>query len=171
MRCPHCTKEIDPREAIAESELREVISLLPKFGQHHRLVSEYCDLFGVSYTKPKKLLRLLKEMAELFEKKQFKYDGRSHFVEHDVMIDALKAMCNRRFERTLTNHHYFFQVMITTVSNQEKEQIRKRDEQLRRREQGAPREEELEKKGMSVEEFKRQKGVSSLVGLIGKSMA
>ena len=167
MRCPYCNKDFDPREALAESEWRDIISLIPEFGPYSRLAMEYCELFGVTpfRIKTKKLLRLLREVAALFKNKSFSFNKRHYHISRQGIAEALRTVCNKHFETPLENHNYLKKVMIGISEREAREESIRREKELRRKEErvmAGVREEG----GITLEEYKRRAGIESMVEVL-----
>jgi len=91
------------REAQAEGEWADIIRLLPCFEGHGRLVFEYVELFGVTplKLKIKKILRLLQEVAKLFETSRFLFQKKEYKVSKPGIVEGLRAVCNKGFQEPL----------------------------------------------------------------------
>ena len=172
MQCPYCRKSFDPREAMAEAEWYDIISLIPEFGPYSKLAMEYCELFGVTplRIKSKKLLRLLNEVAALFRNESFTFQKKQYRISRAGIAEALRIVCNKHFEQPLENHNYLKKVMIGIAEREAKEQSIRREKELRRKEErimaGA-----REEGGITLEEYKRSIGVKSLADIIGMKTA
>jgi len=136
MRCPMCGKTFNVQDAMMDQEWREIIQLLPSFGGHGRLIFEYIEKFGVSplRMKSKKILRLLEEMARLFKTGEFMYQKRKHTAGLPVVIEAIKAVCNKHFAIPIENHNYLKKVMIGLQEEAEREKSKRKEKELRERE-------------------------------------
>jgi len=169
VRCPYCNKDFDPREALAESEWRDIISLIPEFGPYSRLAMEYCELFGVAplRIKSKKLLRLLNEVAALFRNESFKFHKKQYRISRAGIAEALRTVCNKHFETPLENHNYLKKVMIGISEREQREENIRREKELRRKE-GRIMAGAREEYGITLEEYKRRVGIESMVEMIGK---
>ncbi|RLB13537.1 MAG: hypothetical protein DRG82_15530 [Deltaproteobacteria bacterium] len=170
MQCPYCRKSFDPREAVAEAEWYDIISLIPEFGPYSKLVMEYCELFGVTplRIKSKKLLRLLREAAVLFRNESFKFHKRQYRISRTGIAEALRTVCNKHFETPLENHNYLKKVMIGISEREQREEGIRREKELRRKEasiMAGVREESI-----TADEYKRRAGIESLAAMVGKDM-
>ena len=136
MRCPICSGDFDVREAMMDSEWRDIISLLPTFGGHGKLVFEYVEKFGVNplRVKSKKILRLLTEMSGLLRAGEFIYQKRKYSASKGVVIEAIKVVNNKHFENPLENHNYLKKVMISLSDEEAKEESKRAERELRLKE-------------------------------------
>ena len=172
MRCPFCGKDYDPREGLINDDWREIFSLLPSFEVNSRLIFEYCECFGISpmSMRTKKLLRLLTEMSRLYQAGRFTYRKRIYDISNAGLIEAIRIVCDKNFPEPLDNHNYLKKVMLGISEKEGKTQSIEQERTLRRKEEDimTGKREEVEDEGwMSAAEFKRIKGVESLVDLIG----
>jgi hypothetical protein len=152
------------QEATAEQDLLDIIRLQPRFGEHSRLASEYVELFGVPLRlKPKKYLRLLMEVAALFEKKQFEHQKRTYAVTLPNIVEGLKRMCNKRWPEPIESHTYLKKVLITIVQTEQTQELAKRERYLAAREKGAPREPEVKDQRSDVREEQTGKRISDWI--------
>lgn len=124
-----------------DQEWREILLMQPKFGEHARLVFEYCELFGVNplAVKTKKLLRLLKDVSIFFESKRFSYQKREYEVSIPVVVTALRTVCNKHFEQPLENQNYLKRVMMTLAEREQKAAMDAADRAQRAREESGIR--------------------------------
>ncbi len=136
MRCPMCGGEFNALEAIMDSEWRDIISLLPTFGGHGKLVFEYVEKFGVNpiRIKSKKILRLLTEMSKLVRTGEFVYNRRKQTASSLVVIEAIKVVNNKHFAEPLENHNYLKKVMISLADEEAKEESKRAERELRLKE-------------------------------------
>jgi len=155
---------------MAEAEWHDIISLIPEFGPYSKLAMEYCELFGVTplRIKSKKLLRLLNEVAALFRNESFKFQKKQYRISRAGIAEALRIVCNKHFEQPLENHNYLKKVMIGIAEREQKQESIRREKELRRKEErimAGAREE-----GITLEEYKKRKGIQSLAEMIGKKI-
>ena len=125
------------RDAMADSEWRDIIELLPSFGGHGKLVFEYVEKFGVNplRIKSKKILRLLKEVEGLFRSSEFVYQRRKYSASYVVVIEAIKVVNNKHFAGPLENHNYLKKVMISLAEEAKKEESKRGERELRLKEE------------------------------------
>lgn len=170
IRCPKCGNKFPLQDGQAEGEWSDIISLLPSFGPHSRLVFEYVELFGVSPLRgrAKKILRLLKEMAALLGSEKFDFQKKQYAISKAGIVESLKVVCNKNLTQ-LENHNYLKKVMIDVATREQKELRDAQDKNLRKREQEHVREVAQEQeKAISAAEYKQKKRIDSLVDQIGK---
>ena len=136
MRCPICGGDFDMRDAMMDSEWRDIISLLPSFGGHQKLVFEYVEKFGVNplRIKSKKILRLLQEMSRLFRTGEFIYQRRKYSASNTVVIEAMTLTNNKHFIAPIESHNYLKKVMISLAEEAKKEESKKSERRLREKE-------------------------------------
>ena len=174
MKCPFCTKEFNPSEAMMEDDWRNILKLLPSFGGHSRLVFEYVELFGVTplRMRSKKILRLLEEMGKLYQLEKFTYQKKVHQISRAGIIESLGVLCNKSFSSVLENHNYLKKVMMTISEKEQKTLSINQEKDLRKRElnhmSGVKDKKEDDEQLMTASEYKEMMGIESLVGLIGK---
>lgn len=179
--CPKCKAVFDLGEAFADSELRDIIGLLPRFEGHGKLVFEYCELFGVTpiRSKTKKLLRLLQEVSALYQSEAFLYQKKRYKISKRGIIESLKTVCNKEFSGPLQNHNYLKRVMIDVADVELKEGRERKDRAQKKREEdiglrfevgGDQRDTDNGHDVMTAGDFKRRKGIESLAERIGKTV-
>jgi hypothetical protein len=173
MKCPHCRKDFEMREAMAEQEWVDVMQLLPVFGNHSRLAFEYVEKFSIHpmKLKVKKLLRLLTEIAGLFKTGKFILNRLEYEVSQRGIVEALTAV-NNKADLTLpfTNHNYLKHVLAGISDRERKEARTKLDVDLRIREERATtkaRRDESTKEESVLSAEENAKRARELVGKIG----
>ena len=169
MKCPYCAKDFDPREAMAETEWREILALHPELHPYSNLAMEYCELFGVTpmRMRTKKLLRLLNEVAALFRNESFTFKKKTYKISRQGIAEALRTVCNKHFETPLENHNYLKKVMIAISEREAREESIRRERELRKKEERimAGQREQTE---ITLKEYKRRAGIESLAEIIGR---
>ena len=176
IRCPKCGERFNPQDGQAEYEWTEIIRLLPEFDGHSRLFFEYIELFSVVplRMKGKKILRILKELIRLFEGEKFKYQKREYRISKAGIVEALQVVCNKQFASSLENHNYLKKVMIGVADRELKERRDARDKEQRRSEEQKVRRSDIdgieEGEVITAEEYKKKRGIESLVESIGREM-
>uniref|UniRef100_A0A6M3ISK8 Uncharacterized protein n=1 Tax=viral metagenome TaxID=1070528 RepID=A0A6M3ISK8_9ZZZZ len=175
IRCPKCGERFGLQEGQAEGEWAEIISLLPIFGNHGKIVFEYVELFGVVPLRGrgKKILRLLKEVAKLFGSEKFDFQKREYRISKVGIMEALQVVCNKQFSSKLENHNYLKKVMMGIAEHEQKERRDRADKDLRRLEDKKMRrledkDEQAEGEVITAGEYKKRKKIDSLVDQIGK---
>jgi hypothetical protein len=134
-RCPYCGAEIDLSEIFREGDLHAVIRLLPSFGQHHRLIWEYVELFGITPISrhASKMRRLLEELGRLWEAEGFNFNRQIYSISKAGIAEALRECVNRAGLKP-KNHNYLKQVMVTIAEREEKERSIQAERDLRDKE-------------------------------------
>jgi len=144
-----------------DDDWRGIITLLPVFGRHGKLVFEYVEKFGIDPLRIKsdKLLRLLRQMGKLFETESFQWQSNTKSISKSGIVEALEIVVNKNFDVPLENHNYLKKVMVGISEREGKEksviaekQLRKRED--RKEERGKRKEETGE---MTAAEFKKRK--------------
>lgn len=168
IRCPKCAYRFDFREAQVDDNWRAIIKLLPAFGKHGNLVFEYVRNFGIDPLRIKsdKVLRLLRQMAKLFESESFEWRKTTKKISKSGIMEALEITVNKNFDIPLENHNYLKKVMKGIAEREEKERGRLAEKKLREKElmqaQGAGRRAQG-KEGITAAEYKKKKGIEKLV--------
>lgn len=137
IRCPKCGERFDYREAVMDETWREIIGILPSFGTHGKLVSEYVEKFDTNplRAKSKKVLRLLMEIAKLLESGSFSWRKKTYRISKSGIIEALQITCNKNFSEPLENHNYLKKVMITIAERELKGKRDQADKDQEKREE------------------------------------
>jgi len=176
IRCPKCGEKFDLREGQAEGEWADIIRLMPGFGPHARLVWEYVEMFGIIPVrmKSKKILRLLRELEQVFRFESFAYNRARYTISKSGIAEALRVVCNKAFGQALESHNYLKKVMIGIADSERKEARDAADREQKTKEgfrvQGSGLRVEEKEEVITAEEHKRRLGVESLVDRIGKEM-
>ena len=174
IRCPKCSYKFDYREAVIDDDWRSIITLLPIFGKHGKLVFEYVEKFGIKplSIKSSKVLRVLRQMGKLFESESFEWRKGNKSISKSGILEALEIVVNKNFDVPLENHNYLKKVMVGISEREQKEksvrverEMRKREVRGRKSEVGDQRREEGE---MTAREFKEKRNIDSLSAKVGK---
>ena len=161
--CPKCAYKFDYREAVMDEDWQSIITLLPVFGTHGKLVFEYVEKFGINPLRIKgsKVLRLLRQIARLFEKGSFEWRKSNKTLSKSGIVEALDIVVNKHFDTPLENHNYLKKVMVGISEREGKEKSKREEKQLREKEASCINRSLLteEEKGetISAEEFRRRK--------------
>jgi hypothetical protein len=175
IRCDKCGDKIDLTAGIFTDDWVEIMQLLPSFGGSSRLVFEYIELHGVFplQKKSKKILRLLTDMARLFNSEKFRFGRAEYFISRAGIAEALTIVCNKNIA-DLDGHNYLKKVMISISDRERKDARDAEDKALREKEKNhfnghrptLTDTEELK----SFSEFKKSQGIESLADSIGRKM-
>jgi len=143
--CPRCGAEFTLAGAIAEKEQREIADIAAKFGPSWRLVYEYTDCFRKQEfggMQRAKRLRLLKEVARLFETNEFRYEGKRWRTTWAEVLAAITQICNAE-KFGLKNHNYLKVILVKTAKRVSAEGMTAAEEaeSQRRKAQGKNRKE------------------------------
>lgn len=161
IKCPNCGKKYSFLEAEANEEWRQIIQLLPMFGKHGKLVFEYLENFSLNplKAKSKKVLRLMKDMANLFENEKFNLKKTTYEISRKGVVEALIIVNNKQFSSPIENHNYLKKVMSGISEQEEKEKSIEGEKKLRKKEDKI-RSGQVD--GISAQDFMKQKGIKGL---------
>jgi len=135
LRCPQCRYEFDVRQATKDAALIEVIKMQSDFAPHSRLVFEYSELFWTTRgLKAAKLLRILTEVRDIWTGEKFAFQKRAYEISKAGIVQALKTVCNKRFEVPLENHNYLKKVMISVAEEEARKKSAEVEKTLKEKE-------------------------------------
>ena len=163
IRCPKCSYKFDYREAIMDDDWRGIITLLPVFGTHGKLVFEYMEKFGIKplAIKSSKVLRLLRQMGKLFETESFQWQSNTKSISKSGIVEALEIVVNKNFDVPLQNHNYLKKVMVGIADREGKEKSKRAEREMREKETSyvhrSPVAETDDENPISAEEFRKRK--------------
>ena len=165
IKCPYCGRKCSFQEAEMNEEWRQIIKLLPTFGKHGKLVFEYLENFSLNplKAKSKKVLRLLTDMAKLFENEQFNMRKTTHKISRMGIIEGLTIVNNKHFSSPIENHNYLKKVMLRISEREEKEKSIESEKRLREKEDKIRGRRVSGGDGISAQEFMKKKGLSRLM--------
>ena len=140
--CPHCERSFDI-EAVEDADLwRERAEIAARLGHAWKPVNEYIEAFRAtrgSRLSNRKQIRLLAEIARLWEAGRFEFDGKRYKISQPEILKGLTAVCNA--DKTgFQNHNYLKKVLMTGAEKLSAEGLTAGEEEKReekRREQGA----------------------------------
>lgn len=119
LKCPKCLFEYDHRQATKDEAVVQMLEIIPVFVPHSGLMLEYLELFAtIRPFKTAKLLRIMIEMRDMWTSERFSFQKRVYEISKQGIAQALKTVCNKRFDVPLENHNYLKKVMIS-ISEQE----------------------------------------------------
>ena len=172
IRCPKCSHKFDYREAIMDEDWQKIITLLPVFERHGKLVFEYVEKFGIKplTIKSSKVLRLLRQMVSLFESEVFEWRKSNKSISKSGIVEALDIVVNKHFDTPLENHNYLKKVMVGISDREGKENSKRAEREMREKETSyvhrPPVAETDDENPISAEEFRKRK--KKLAGQIDK---
>ena len=135
LKCPKCLHEYDVRQATKDAALIEVIKMQADFTPHSRLVFEYSELFWTTRgLKAAKLLRILTEVRDIWTAEKFAFQKRVYEISKGGIVQALKTVCNKRFDVPLENHNYLKKVMISVAEEETRKRSAEAEKALKERE-------------------------------------
>ena len=119
-----------------DDDWRSIITLLPMFGVHGKLVFEYVEKFGIKLLsiKSSKVLRLLRQMGKLFATEAFQWQSNTKSVSKSGIIEALEIVVNKNFDVPLENHNYLKKVMVGISEREGKEKSVRAEREMRKKE-------------------------------------
>lgn len=167
--CPICQSRYDLEEAATTAALREMVALASKFGRTWGLVEEYVDTFRTSQwgsISLKKRVRLLQELARLWQSAEFEYNGKRYRTDHVQIRAALNTVCNSD-KWGFKNHNYLKKILLDGAKRVSASGHTAAEERER---EAKPRTEETGEKDMTAAEYKARKGIESLADQVGREM-
>lgn len=133
LRCPACGTDIGLGEATQAADLRELDLVATAFGGDWPLVKEYLACFRGKRELPvNKLLRLAKEVQEIWHTGRFSSGGTWHEVGREEFREALTATCNQATP-PLSNHNYLKKVLMAAAektSQRRERELREKEDRL-----------------------------------------
>ena len=171
LTCPVCQSKYDLKEVATTAALREMVELASRFGNVWHLVEEYIEAFRVSQwgsVGPKKRVRLLQEVARLWDKCEFDYNGKRYRSDRAQIRAALDTVCNMD-KFGFQNHNYLKKVLVngakrvsadglTAQEEQDRESARKNEAMLRAENAADQEKDDGDDASMSTAEFKSKIG-------------
>jgi len=144
------------------------------FGRWCPLVWEYTGAFAtkrLGAIAPAKRLRIVTELAKLWETGIFSLERKQYRITKDKIIESMRKVCDLE-KHGFGNHNYLKRVMSGDAERISAEGLSASEEARREEDKKVRREEDKKEEGrMSPEAqaaFKKQLGVSSFKELIGK---
>lgn len=179
MICPWCERPIDVDTVDQCDIFRERYDIAARLGRKAwAIANEYADSFRPAekgWLTPKKRIRILREVLQLWETCLYEYDGKRFRTDQQKIVLALTAVCNAQ-KAGFANHNYLKRVLSETAVRVSAEGMSAAEEAKReedRREAARTRQETLfsgDGEVLSADEFKRRKGIGSLVEGIGRKI-
>jgi hypothetical protein len=173
--CPRCMAQLDLIHLEATAELAELADVAARLGSAWRLANEYVQAFRAGAdgcVRIAKRLRLLREVARLWERCEFDLDGKRFRTDHGRILAGLTLVCNMD-KHSLPNHNYLKKVLSHDAERVSAEGMTAKEEAGReegRRLKVEGRRGEGGGGAMSAEEYKARAGIESLAGRIGQGM-
>ena len=134
-----------------DDDWRGIITLLPVFGTHGKLVFEYVEKFGIKplSIKSSKVLRVLRQMGKLFESESFEWRKGNKSISKSGILEALEIVVNKNFDVPLENHNYLKKVMVGISEREVKEKSVRVEREMRKKED---RRQKTEDRGQTTED-------------------
>ncbi len=136
LKCPHCAGEVTLEQLIQTADLEALGKAQAAFGEDWGLVREYLDSFRPVSGKSlqvKKLLRLAREVWEMWRSGRFEYSRQEYQVGREEFREALRLTCNQ-LHGGVTNHNYLKKVLMAAAektSQLRERELRESEERLR----------------------------------------
>lgn len=179
LTCPYCGNKYSIGEATRSETLVNLTRALSGFGKWWLLVWEYTGAFAtrrLGAIAPPKRLRIVKELAKLWETGIFELERKQYRLTRDKIIESLRTVCDLE-KHGFKNHNYLKRVMTEHAERISAEGLTAREERGREDDKKARRSVgqafQPAEKTMSPEAqaaFKKELGVSSFKELIGKNI-
>lgn len=135
LKCPKCLHEYDYRQAAKDKAVVQMLGMIPEFAPHNALVLEYLELFETTRPlKTAKLLRIMTEVRDIWKTQQFAFQKRVFDISRNGIAQALKTVCNKRFDVPLENHNYLKKVMISVAEQEAQKRSADQEKALREKE-------------------------------------
>lgn len=172
-KCPICHSKYSLEDLMKENMKNELIELAAYFGKNWTLCNEYCDCFRPeqwgSITENRKL-RLLMDLKAFTEKGEFEYDGKRYKTDERSIMAAIRATVDiNRYG--FTNHNYLKKILVSNKAERlSAEGFTAREESMRERKRAEGGNLKPEEKAKTFAEFKRERGIADLAGLVGKAI-
>lgn len=184
MKCPICHSKYGIDDLAKENLHDEQVELAAFFGKNWALCNEYCDCFRPGqwgFVGEKKKARLLSELKTLFEKLEFEYDSKKYRVDKSRVVAAIRAVVDAE-KYGFKNHNYLKKVMLGGELMQydgknclkpqrvSAEGLTAKEEDKRERQRAEGGGQGSEEKAKTFAEFKKERGIEGLAGLVGKEI-
>jgi hypothetical protein len=115
LACPHCGKPVDPEQLERAGDWRECWQLAARLGKSNGLVDEYAEHWrGKGGLTLKKKIRVYREVAQLLESSEFKFDGRRYRTDQRSVLQAIRETVDAA-RPPLRNHNYLFTILTRTA--------------------------------------------------------
>lgn len=136
--CPWCEREFFLHEARCDEDLRQIAELAGRLGWGFKAAEAYLECFKRAEhrpLRPKVALRLLEELARMWESETVTFGGKEHRVDRQVLKAAMERVAGYQ-KRGLQNHNYLKKVAIEMqrqLDARREQELRRREEALRQR--------------------------------------
>lgn len=114
LTCPVCQSRYTLEDAANSEITRQMVALAAKLGKCWDIAWEYAETFRQSQygnITLKKRLRLLKEIARLWEACGFEYQGKRYRTDRRQILEGLNAVCNLD-KFGFKNHNYLKAILL-----------------------------------------------------------
>lgn len=131
--CPACGAEVSLEQLEQAADMQALHRAAAAYGDDWSLVREYVELFrGKQPLKVMKILRLSREVWEMWKAGKFCIGGCWYEVGREEFREALRTTCNQ-VGQGLTNHNYLKKVLVAAAektSQRRERELREKEEQL-----------------------------------------
>jgi len=117
--CPICQSRFGLDQAENAAEWSALVELAARLGPVYRLAREYVEAWRPSqwgHVTIKKRLRVLAELARLWEAKEFVFDGRRYRTDQRRIREALEIVANVQ-KHGFDSHNYLKKVMTGSADS------------------------------------------------------
>lgn len=132
--CPACGAEFTLEQLSQTADVLALQRAQAAFGDDWALIREYLNLFqGKRSLKITKLLRLAREVWQMWENGRFCVGGVWYVVGREEFREALRSTCNQ-VSPGLTNHNYLKKVLVGAAektSQRQERELREKEAGLR----------------------------------------
>jgi len=117
LQCPKCGSRFEMEQAVRELEQPEIHDIAAKLGANWRIAWEYINCWRMSEygtIQSAKRVRLLKQVAHLFDTLMFDLHGKRYRTEKHAIVKGMIAMCNAN-KTEITTHKYLYKILAGTA--------------------------------------------------------
>lgn len=175
LTCPYCGNKYSITEATRTETLVNLTQALAGFGKWCPLVWEYTGAFAtrrLGSIAPAKRLRIVKELARLWETGVFQVEKKRYRITRDRIVAGLRTVCDLE-KFGFKNHNYLKRVLVPDAERISAEGLTAKEERKREEDQRVRRSsDDRPHNSMTPEaqaELKKKLGVSRFSELIGKN--
>jgi len=166
LTCPYCERSFGLDEVENAELWQERAELAAALGPAWKLANEYVDCFRANHGTRmalKKHVRILREVAKLWQQGRFAFDGKKYRVREGHVIQALHDVCNAD-KVAFQNHNYLKRVLLKHAERLSEEGLTANEEEqreIKRRTEAAKGREQAEKE-MTLKDWRKREGLESL---------
>lgn len=164
LKCPNCGQTYDLDTVEIASIYDQRTGLAAKLGQAWPIANEYVDCFRTqrgAVVSLKKRVRILAELAQLWESCEYEYDGKRYRTEKRAILEALRVTCNAD-KCGFENHNYVKKVLLATAQRVSSEGLTAKEETERHVSRRGTEHAEEGAEKISLDEAMKRRGIESL---------